>query len=97
MAILNEALLKLNLNKMKFYQKECLLNIESLNKNSNINNIYKSTNVNKINNFEVNLIKNLQMINRNFQNNVIVLEKNINKYQKQVKETESIFENIGDL
>ena len=36
MAILNEALLKLNLNKMKFYQKECLLNIESLNKNSNM-------------------------------------------------------------
>ena len=96
MAILNEEILNINLNKMKFYYKECSLDIDSLINNFNLNGIYNTKNTITINEFATNVIRNLKTINQNFLNNIVVLEKNISKYQRLKKETEKIFSNIGD-
>lgn len=96
MAILNEEILNINLNKMKFYYKECLLDTDLLISNYNLNGIYNTKNTISINEYATNVIRNLKTINKNFLNNIIVLEKNISKYQKLKKETEKIFNNIGD-
>ncbi len=93
---INQELLEISLNKMKFYHNECLLDIDLLKQNINIRNSYKSQNNQKIEEFQVNLIKNLKTVNNNFYNNIVVIEKNLHKYQDLQKKTELIFKNLGD-
>ena len=95
MAILNEELTNVNLNKMKFYRNENLLNIDLLQKNCDIKKFYKSANLLKIEEYKNNLISNLKVINKNFENNILTIEKNLKKYQDLKVKTEKLMKNIG--
>ena len=96
MAIINQELLSVNINKMKFYNREQQLNADVLKNliNSN-NNMYTSSNLNTIKNFEANLLSNLKTINTNHAKYITVFEKNINKYLTLEQQTALKFSDLG--
>ena len=96
MAIINKDMLDVNINKMKYYQNEELLNIDSLKKLFNTNNIYTSNNLNQINAYENHILYNLKTINKNNYKSINVLEKTINKYLTIEKNIALKFEELGD-
>ena len=101
MAILNEEILNINLNKMKFYYKECSLDIDSLINNFNLNGIYNTKNTITINEFATNVIRNLKTINQNLVIWVIIMVDEITKKnyllleQKMIKLNQEIDELVN--
>ena len=97
MAIINEELLKININKMKYYNREDQLTLESLKSLINSNDkMYVSPNFTTIKNFENNLLANLKIINKNHNKNIIVFEKNMSKYLTLEQQTALKFNELGD-
>lgn len=96
MAIINKDMLEVNINKMKYYRNEELLNIDSLKKLFNSNNMYTSNNISQINTYENYILYNLKIINKNNYKSINVLEKTINKYLAIEKATALRFKELGD-
>ena len=97
MAIINGELLKININKMKYYNREDQLNLESLKSLINNNDkIYVSSNFTTIKNFENNILENLKVINKNHNKNITVFEKNMIKYLTLEQQTALKFNELGD-
>ena len=96
MAIINEELLKININKMKYYNREDQLTLESLksliNSNDKMYVLYRVTPIYK----ENNLLANLKIINKNHNKNIIVFEKNMSKYLTLEQQTALKFNELGD-
>lgn len=97
MAIINKEFLEININKMKFYNREEQLNVDSLKNLINGNsNMYISANFKIIKDFENNLLENLKIINKNHSKSIIVFEKNISKYLTLEKQTSLSFKGLGE-
>lgn len=97
MAIINDELLKININKMKYYNREDQLNLESFKSLINNNDkIYVSSNFTTIKNFENNILANLKVINKNHNKNITVFEKNMIKYLTLEQQTALNFNELGD-
>ena len=97
MTNINSDLLNININKMKYYNREEQLNVESLKKliNSN-NNMYITSNFKIIKDFEINILENLIIINKNHYKNINVFEKNIKKYMILEQQIALKFKELGD-
>ena len=96
MAIINKELLRVNINKMEFYNRNQQINVDLLKKILNKNNMYISTNLKILQNFENNLLDNLKIININHSKYIKVIEKNIIKYITLEKQTALKFSELGD-
>ena len=96
MAIINKELLRVNINKMEFYNRNQQINVDLLKKILNKNNMYISTNLKILQNFENNLLDNLKIININHSKYIKVIEKNIIKYITLEKQTALKVSELGD-
>lgn len=97
MTIINNDLLNININKMKYYNCEEQLNVESLKRLIDSNdNMYITPNFKLIKNYEINILENLNIISKNHYKNINVFEKNLKKYITLEQQTALKFNELGD-